>query len=89
MVSGRIDALNGDAPMADQLVSVGLLLAQADKPLTLTAGELRELGANLLDAGRQLRTAKASVRALSDELLEEARLPGHSAQIVDLRGVMA
>ncbi|NHO36922.1 hypothetical protein [Acetobacter fallax] len=82
-----IGRLNGtEAPMAEQLFAVGMLLKQASEDRVLKADELRSLGETLTDAGRQLRASQATVRALTEELLEEQALPARdgTAQIVPI-----
>ncbi|MCH4024014.1 MAG: hypothetical protein LKH33_10470 [Acetobacter sp.] len=62
---------SGQGDLTDHLFSTGMILKQRTHGVTLTAEEVCALGDDLIEVARQLRAARASVRALTDELLAE------------------
>lgn len=78
----------GDAHLAAQLFEAGMRLRQADAPRTLNADEIRDLGETLVTAARTLRRSQATVKALTDELLEEQALATSGAVIPLVREVV-
>lgn len=60
----------------------GMLLMQAQAPMTLSADSLHDVGRDLVEVARQMRAQAATVRALSDELLEEQALPAPVATVM-------
>ncbi|MFT8896739.1 MAG: hypothetical protein ABF968_07220 [Acetobacter sp.] len=60
----------------------GMLLMQAQAPMTLSVESLHDVGRDLVEVARQMRAQAATIQALSDEILEEQALPAPAATVV-------
>lgn len=66
----------------EKVYSAGMLLMQAQTPRMLSTEDQIELGRDLIEIARQMRVQRATIKALSEELLEEQALPAPSAAVL-------
>lgn len=66
----NLAAQQGLTPI-DFLFRAGMMLSERGTGAQLTAADQQEIGQMLVDAARHMRRDQASIKALTDELLEE------------------